>query len=275
MTILGRDQAPTGVDSAQFVPIRHFWLVFLPAEINPTAIQGGRKVDQPVLETAERKADTAVEKLLLDEILNRPPAVRKRMLMLLVLLVIRVAALRDQVAPKSVQHGQLVHLPDRHGGAIMPEITVIDMRSQGPEPGQWLSPPLRDALATTFAASEQAMLFLNRRGTVYACANRCPHEGYPLVEGSLDDECILTCNWHNWKFDLDSGATLVGGDTLRRYPVKVDGNDLVLDLSDPPPEVLIEKALTNLQESFPRHEYDRMAREIARLPTSAALGLVS
>ena len=112
---------------------------------------------------------------------------------------------------------------------------------------------------------KQIAMFLSRKGTVYACANRCPHEGFPLVEGSLDDECILTCNWHNWKFDLDSGATLVGGDTLRRYPVKVDGNDLVLDLSDPPPEVLIEKALTNLQESFPRHEYDRMAREIARL----------
>ncbi len=51
----------------------------------------------------------------------------------------------------------------------------------------------------------------------------------------------------------------------RCYPVKVDGNDLVLYLSAPPPEVLIEKALTNLQEGFPRHEYDRMAREIARL----------
>ena len=35
---------------------------------------------------------------------------------------------------------------------------------------------------------KQIALFLNRRGTVYACANRCPHEGYPLVEGSLDDE---------------------------------------------------------------------------------------
>ena len=114
MTIPGRDQVPTGVTSVQFVPIRHFGLVCLPAEINPTAVERGRKVDQPVLGTADRKADTAVEKPLLDEILNRPAAVRKRMLMLRVLLVIRVASLRDQVAPKNVQHGQLVHLPDRH-----------------------------------------------------------------------------------------------------------------------------------------------------------------
>jgi len=112
---------------------------------------------------------------------------------------------------------------------------------------------------------KQIAMFLNGKGTVYACDNRCPHEGFPLAEGSLDHECILTCNWHNWKFNLDSGETLVGGDTLRRYPVEVDGDDLVLDLTEPPPEVLIEQALANLQASFPRHEYDRMAREIARL----------
>jgi nitrite reductase/ring-hydroxylating ferredoxin subunit len=58
---------------------------------------------------------------------------------------------------------------------------------------------------------------------VFAIANRCPHEGYPLVEGALDDACVLTCHWHNWKFDLRSGATIYGGDTLRVYPVKVEG----------------------------------------------------
>ncbi len=52
---------------------------------------------------------------------------------------------------------------------------------------------------------------------------------------------------------------------LARYPVEVDGYDIVLDLSDPPQQVLIENALKNLRASFDRHEYDRMAREIARL----------
>jgi primosomal protein N' (replication factor Y) len=64
-----------------------------------------------------------------------------------------------------------VHLPNRHGGAIIPEIMAIDMRAQGPETGQWLSPPLREALVTTFAAGEQAILFLNRRG--YAPLTLC------------------------------------------------------------------------------------------------------
>ena len=63
-------------------------------------------------------------------------------------------------------------------------------------------------------------LFLHQ-GEILACNNRCPHEGYPLVEGALDADCVLTCNWHNWKFDLKTGATLYGGDNLRIYPVKV------------------------------------------------------
>ena len=59
-------------------------------------------------------------------------------------------------------------------------------------------------------------LFLHQ-GEVLACNNRCPHEGYPLVEGALDADCVLTCNWHNWKFDLKTGDTIYGGDNLRMF----------------------------------------------------------
>ena len=110
----GRNPAPTGVTSAHFVPIRHFWLVRVPAEIDPAAIQSGRKINQSVLETADRKADAPVNKPLLDELFDGPAVLRERMTMLLVLLVIWVGTLGDKVAPKSVQHGQLVHLAARH-----------------------------------------------------------------------------------------------------------------------------------------------------------------
>lgn len=102
---------------------------------------------------------------------------------------------------------------------------------------------------------------------ILACNNRCPHEGFPLSEGNLggEDGCILTCNWHNWKFDLEEGETLVGGDKLRRYPARVAGDRIQLDLSDPPAGQRMVEALDNLIEAFDRHEYDRMGREIARL----------
>ncbi len=113
-------------------------------------------------------------------------------------------------------------------------------------------------------AGKQIALFHSDQG-IYACNNRCPHEGYPLVEGVLTDGCVLTCNWHNWKFDFESGETLVGGDTLRRYPVALENGFVWLDLSDPPPEQLAARALEALRASFDDMDYGRMAREIARL----------
>ncbi|MFQ5971671.1 MAG: Rieske (2Fe-2S) protein [Alphaproteobacteria bacterium] len=110
----------------------------------------------------------------------------------------------------------------------------------------------------------QIALFLSG-DRVYACNNRCPHEGYPLKEGTLTQGCILTCNWHNWKFDLETGETLTGGDQLRRYPVHVTGDEIWLDPRDAPAEARIADAMTNLRDAFERYDYERMAREIARL----------
>jgi nitrite reductase/ring-hydroxylating ferredoxin subunit len=111
---------------------------------------------------------------------------------------------------------------------------------------------------------KQIALFNGAKG-VFACNNRCPHEGYPLVEGSLGEDCLLTCNWHNWKFDLASGETLVGQDRLRLYPVSVEEGELYLDLSDPPAEVRIAAALDSLHRAFRRDDTTHMAREIGRL----------
>jgi primosomal protein N' (replication factor Y) (superfamily II helicase) len=52
----------------------------------------------------------------------------------------------------------------RHGGATLPDITLIDLRETPPEPGRWLSPPLIAATVETLARREQVLLFLNRRG---------------------------------------------------------------------------------------------------------------
>ena len=56
----------------------------------------------------------------------------------------------------------LLELPDRTGGAGMPEVRLLDMRRLKPSEG--LSPPLREAIAARLAKGEQSILFLNRRG---------------------------------------------------------------------------------------------------------------
>ncbi len=50
------------------------------------------------------------------------------------------------------------------------------------------------------------ILLIHDRGRVFALDNRCPHMGFPLERGSVDDG-ILTCHWHHARFDLKSGCT--------------------------------------------------------------------
>src|SRR5664279_4145703 len=116
---------------------------------------------------------------------------------------------------------------------------------------------------------KQLALFLHQ-GEVLACNNRCPHEGYPLVEGALDAECVLTCNWHNWKFDLRTGSTLYGGDNLRIYPVKVEDGAVWLDTRDPPAGERIDRALVHLDQAMAEYDTARIARELARLGKAGA-----
>src|SRR5438552_2319943 len=112
-------------------------------------------------------------------------------------------------------------------------------------------------------------LFLHQ-GQIFASNNRCPHEGYPLVEGALDADCVLTCNWHNWKFALKTGATLYGGDNLRIYPVKVEDGAVWLDIRDPPAAERIERALEHLELAMAEFDTARIARELARLGKAGA-----
>lgn len=50
------------------------------------------------------------------------------------------------------------------------------------------------------------LLVVYNDGKVFALDNRCPHLGFPLHRGSIDDG-ILTCHWHHARFDLASGCT--------------------------------------------------------------------
>jgi nitrite reductase/ring-hydroxylating ferredoxin subunit len=54
--------------------------------------------------------------------------------------------------------------------------------------------------------AHRPILVVFDRGRAFALDNRCPHMGFPLDRGSVDDG-ILTCHWHHARFDLESGCT--------------------------------------------------------------------
>ncbi len=71
---------------------------------------------------------------------------------------------------------QRVVLQDRFGGAQLPEISVVDLRTESPERGRWLAPRLVAEMRERLERGEQSLLFLNRRG--YAPLTLCRHCGY-------------------------------------------------------------------------------------------------
>ncbi len=116
-----------------------------------------------------------------------------------------------------------------------------------------------------FREGSKQVLVLQVGDGIYALDNRCPHEGYPLAQGTADSiSCLLTCPWHNWKFDLKTGECTTGGDRVRTYPVEVVGDNLCVDLSDPAPKEIRQKLTRDLWAAFLERDYGRMSREIAR-----------
>jgi len=86
---------------------------------------------------------------------------------------------------------ELVELKGRPGGARLPEVELVDLRSSDAKgPAQPFSEPLRTALQATLAAGEQSILFLNRRG--YAPSVLCPTCGASL---SCED-CSVSLTFH-------------------------------------------------------------------------------
>jgi nitrite reductase/ring-hydroxylating ferredoxin subunit len=85
---------------------------------------------------------------------------------------------------------------------------------------------------------------------VYAVDNRCPHMGFPLHRGTLCDG-ILTCHWHHARFDLSTGGTFdQWADDVRRFPVELHGDDVLLDLS--PLEDMVDHQRKRLRDGLER-----------------------
>jgi primosomal protein N' (replication factor Y) len=62
-------------------------------------------------------------------------------------------------------------LPDRFGGAQLPDIRILNLIEHPPERNHWIAPPLVEALKERLERGEQSLLFLNRRG--YAPLTLC------------------------------------------------------------------------------------------------------
>ena len=76
-------------------------------------------------------------------------------------------------------------------------------------------------------------LVTTERGT-FALDNACPHQGYGLVTGTLAGDTV-TCQWHNWKFDVATGRCLLGEEDVACHPVTVADGEVRVTVRRPTP----------------------------------------
>ncbi len=127
----------------------------------------------------------------------------------------------------------------------------------------------RNQQAVVKIDNKQLALIKGQDEEIYAIDNRCPHEGFPLSEGTVDGKNYLTCNWQNWKFCLKTGDCVIGGDDVRTYPIKVVYEHIYVDLSPAPLDQIEKRIMKGLRTAFEKREYGRIARELARLHYSS------
>jgi nitrite reductase (NADH) small subunit len=70
-------------------------------------------------------------------------------------------------------------------------------------------------------------VFRNRADQVFAVQAACPHKGGPLADGLLGGS-TLVCPLHAWKFELTTGAPIVGECALKTFAVHLDANNRIV-----------------------------------------------
>lgn len=66
------------------------------------------------------------------------------------------------------------------------------------------------------------------KGKVIATQGQCPHAQGPLHEGEVDGT-VLTCPWHGWTFDLETGRCNEDDSiVLEMYRVRIEGDEVIV-----------------------------------------------
>jgi len=89
-----------------------------------------------------------------------------------------------------------------------------------------------EVLGVSVRGQELALYRLD--GAYYATSNICTHQYALMSEGMFEDGCI-ECPLHQARFDVRTGAVLSrrpAREPLRTYPVKVEGDDLMVALDE-------------------------------------------
>jgi pyruvate oxidase len=96
---------------------------------------------------------------------------------------------------------------------------------------------LPDGRVKTVVAGRQSLALTHCNGRYGALENRCPHQGGPLGEGSIE-KGWLRCPWHGYDYNPTDGQPPPGfSDAPASYPVEVRHDGVYVEIAPPPPHV--------------------------------------
>ena len=94
---------------------------------------------------------------------------------------------------------------------------------------------LPEGRVKTVTANHKGICLTHYKGKFSALDNRCPHQGGPLGEGSIENG-LLRCPWHGWDFDPCSGKPPGGyDDGIDTFPVKEKDNAIYVGVQQEAP----------------------------------------
>jgi thiamine pyrophosphate-dependent acetolactate synthase large subunit-like protein/nitrite reductase/ring-hydroxylating ferredoxin subunit len=116
---------------------------------------------------------------------------------------------------------------------------------------------LPEGRVKTVTAGIHSMALTHIDGEYHAMDNRCPHQGGPLGEGSIEKgnngECMLRCPWHGWDFDPKTGLPPGGhedsGQTM--YPLEVRDDGIYIGLAaDAPHQITVTDVMAETMTNW-------------------------
>ncbi len=99
------------------------------------------------------------------------------------------------------------------------------------EPGE-----LADGRVKPVTCGHRTLCMTRHEGRFGALDNRCPHQGGPLGEGSIE-KGLLRCPWHGWDYDPLTGKAPGYDDGVEAFEVEVRDDGVWVALPDEEPHV--------------------------------------
>lgn len=91
---------------------------------------------------------------------------------------------------------------------------------------------LPEGRVKTVTAAHKGICLTHFEGKFSALDNKCPHQGGPLGEGSIENG-MLRCPWHGWDFHPCTGKSPGGyDDGIPTYELKEEGNAIFVGMEE-------------------------------------------